>query len=856
MRVFVSEAFPKRIPRILYRRFFEKIMDLSKKGIRKERVQLESTAPRMGKRFGVSLLRVLMYLLIAMATSGICLAAGSYQGMIDDAPDITDASISPLGYASFVYDSSGNQIQKLSSVEGNRVSMDIKNIPENMQHAIVAIEDSRFYDHNGVDPHGMIRAFAVMLSSNFAESEGASTITQQLLKNNVFTEWMYESRIQRIKRKIQEQYLAVQLEKSLKDSGQNPKDVVLENYLNTVNFGSGAYGIQTAAQTYFGKDAKALTLSECAVLAAIPQNPSKFNPKLYPEKNAQRMKTVLDYMLTQGYISPESYKDALNDNVYARIQEKESAVVNDTEVYSYFIDELINQVKHDLMTQKGYTEDQATNAIYNSGLRIYSTEDSSIQKIMEDEFSKAENFPAGTEVNLDWALTVDKKDGTRVNYSREMLQQYYQENLNPDFNLYFGSPDEAQLYINDYKSHVVEPDDTVVAERTDFTPQPQACMTVIDQKNGHVVGIIGGRGKKTGSLTLNRATGAYRQPGSTFKIPSTYGPALDQGVVTLGTPENSKDTTYKDGIEQGTGELDQGTMTIREAIVQSNNVIAIKVIQAITPATGFEYLSKLGFSSLVADPAYDESESLALGGITNGVNDLELTACYAAIANGGTYIRPVFYTKVTDNKGNVILENNTMAKQVFKPGTAWLLTNAMQDVVSKGTGTGFQLDSDIPVAGKTGTGDSDVDLQFVGYTPYYTAGIWAGYDSNKELSEECRGYIHTLWTSVMNRIHAGLDMKSFQKPDNIVQATICNKSGLLSGNGCEAVNEYFEKSTVPSDTCVQHKPTPAPQPSISPEEKDKEKEKEKEKEEENNSQQPDPENDEGLFDYPEDASGE
>ena len=326
-------------------------MDFGKHGVQQERERLDSAAPKVTSRISVSVLRVIIYLLIAVAIFGICLGIGAYRGIIADAPEITDSNITPLGYASFVYDSNGTQIQKLSSAEGNRVSISIDEIPKNMQHAIVAIEDSRFYQHNGVDPHGMLRAVMVMLSSNFSESEGASTITQQLLKNNVFTDWMNESRMGTIKRKIQEQYLAVQLESSLRKAGEDPKSVILENYLNTVNFGNNAYGIQTASQTYFGKDAKNLTLSECAVLAAIPQNPSQFNPILYPEENASRMKTVLEYMLQQGYITEDDYKSALSDNVYERIQENQNnQVTQESTVYSYFVDELINQVKDDLMT--------------------------------------------------------------------------------------------------------------------------------------------------------------------------------------------------------------------------------------------------------------------------------------------------------------------------------------------------------------------------------------------------------------------------------------------------------------------------------------------------------------------------
>ncbi len=785
-------------------------MDFGKHGVQQERERLDSAAPKVTSRISVSVLRVIIYLLIAVAIFGICLGIGAYRGIIADAPEITDSNITPLGYASFVYDSNGTQIQKLSSAEGNRVSISIDEIPKNMQHAIVAIEDSRFYQHNGVDPHGMLRAVMVMLSSNFSESEGASTITQQLLKNNVFTDWMNESRMGTIKRKIQEQYLAVQLESSLRKAGEDPKSVILENYLNTVNFGNNAYGIQTASQTYFGKDAKNLTLSECAVLAAIPQNPSQFNPILYPEENASRMKTVLEYMLLQGYITEDDYKSALSDNVYERIQENQNnQVTQESTVYSYFVDELINQVKDDLMTQKGYTEAQANNLIYSGGLHMYSTEDSNIQSIMDSEFSDESIFPADSQVSLDWALTVDKADGSRENYSVEMLVQYFKQQGNADFDQYFSSSEEAQSYIDQYKAAVVGNGDTIVAERTAFVPEPQACMTVIDQSTGYVVGIVGGRGEKTASLTLNRATDSLRQPGSTFKIPSTYGPLLDKGKITLSSRETDDAAYYTTGqVVNNADNTHHGTMTVRNAIQTSNNVIAFKLMQELTPEVGLSYLKKLGFTTL--DSSADDSPGLALGGITNGVSDLELTAAYAAIANGGTYNRPVFYTKVTDHNGKTILENKELTRRVFKESTAYLLTNAMQSVVQSGTGTPYQLVSGMPVAGKTGTTDSYVDLQFVGYTPYYTAGIWTGYDTNVELPEADRTYISTLWTNVMNRIHESLPIKEFSVPDSVEQLTVCANTGLLPNSYCPTVTDYFDVANAPTTICTYDAPTPTP----------------------------------------------
>ena len=793
-------------------------MNFGKKGVQRKKEQLDSSSTMMGKKAGISALRVLFLSIIAFCTIVICLGVGAYRGIIDSAPDISDVNIMPLGYATFVYDADGNQLQKLNSAEGNRISVSISEIPKNMQHAIVAIEDSRFYEHNGVDPRGMLRAAAVAISTGFQRTQGASTITQQLLKNNVFTDWTEENRLQSIKRKLQEQYLAVELEKSLAAEGKNAKDVILENYLNTVNFGAGAYGVQTAAQTYFGKDCKDLTLSECAVLAAIPQNPTKWNPRNHPEKNAERRETVLDYMLEQEYITQAEHDEAMADDGYARIQERSSSSSTATP-YSYFIDELISQIKQDLMEQKGYTSVQASNAIYSGGLRIYTTQDPQIQQIMDEEFQNEANFPENIQIGLDWALTVDHADGKRQNYSREMMQVYFRD-IDPTFDLLFSSEEEAQSYIDQYKAAIVGPNDTIVAERSSFTPQPQASMTVIDQRTGYVKGIVGGRGQKTASLTLNRATDTFRQPGSTFKILSTYGPAMDLGRINLATVVADEPYNYSDGSPvHNSDNAYHGNVTIRTAIANSYNVVAVKTLTEITPQTGFDYLLRMGFSELINDKNWDVIQPLALGGITNGVSNLELTAAYAAIANGGVYIEPIFYTKVTDQDGNVLLENTPVETRIFKESTSYLLTSAMEDVVTAGTGVDFKLNS-MTVAGKTGTTSSYKDLVFAGFTPYYTAAIWAGCDVNVELPEEYRHFHKTLWTNVMNRIHQDLPDVGFKAPTSVKEVTICSETGLLAGNGCPRAKEYFELSQVPTTRCTQHyvppTPTPTPTPSATP----------------------------------------
>lgn len=788
-------------------------MNFGKKSVTDKRDRLTSPSAKAKRSAGVYALRTGFFLLLFLAVTAVSLAFGVLRGLIASAPDISDVNIMPLGNASFIYDSDGNELQKLTGAGGNRISISIDEIPLNMQHAIVAIEDERFYEHNGIDPSGILRAAVVGITNGFHFTEGASTITQQLLKNNVFTDWMEENTLERFRRKFQEQYLALELEKYLTEQGQDAKSVILENYLNTINLGSGCYGVQTAAQTYFGKDAKDLNLSECAVLAAIPQAPTRYNPRNHPENNQKRRDKVLKNMLDQGYITQAEYEEALNDNVYERIQTQSQYEEKETP-YSYFNDEVISQVINDLIVQKGYTEIQAQNAVYSSGLRIYTTQDSWIQSVLDEEFQNPDNYPPYTQVGLDWALTVTHSDGTVQNYSKEMLQLFFR-NDDPEFDLLFDSQEEAQSYIDAYKASIIVEGDTITAERTDFTMQPQACMTIIDQTTGYVKAIVGGLGEKTASLTLNRATDSYRQPGSAFKPLAAYGPALDTGAITLSTVIKDEPYTYSDGtpVRNSDGRY-HGNVTVREAITNSYNIPAVKVLTEITPQTGYDYLTKFKFSKLL--PSESSHQSIAIGGLTNGVSNLELAGAYAAIANGGKYNKPVLYTKVTDSDGNVLLDNTKQqSTQIFNESTAYLLTSAMEDVVKKGTATVCQLD-DMAVAGKTGTTNDYKDLVFAGFTPYYTAAVWAGYDQMAEMPASDREFHKVLWQKVMQRIHEDLPEKEFEVPATVKEVSICSETGLLARSSCDAVTEYYAISDIPTKRCAGHyvappSPTPTPQ---------------------------------------------
>lgn len=792
-------------------------MNYGKKEISKK--QKEQTSAKVGKKIGFTFVKVLLICFVALIVGGTCIGFGLINGLIKNAPDISGMSVAPTQAATYIYDTDGNPIQKLTAPDSNRTPVTIDKIPIDLQHAVVAVEDERFYEHNGIDVRGIMRAFVVGVSSgNF--SEGASTITQQLLKNNVFPDWVNESSLaERFKRKFQEQYLALQLEKSL------TKDQILEDYLNTINLGAGAYGVQAAAHRYFNKDVSELTLSESTVIAGITQNPTGYNPILYPEENAKRRVKVLNHMLDQGYIDQTKYDEALNDDVYSRIQETD-VETGETSIYTYYEDALIEQAMDDLMEIKGYTQNQAYKALYSGGLKVISNQDKNIQQICDEEFANPANFPSGTLIGLDYELTLESADGEASFYSSDTMREYF-EAQDASFNMMFPDSDTANSYAAQYKQAVMKSGDTVLSERISLIPQPQASVVIIDQSTGFVKAIVGGRGTKEASLTLNRATSTRRQPGSTFKPITAYGPAIDRGGMTLATVFDNAPYNYTNGPEVRNWDSDygySGLETIRSAITKSVNVVAVKCLTEISPQTGLDYAEKFGITTLYdndvnsnGDILTDANQPLALGGVRDGVVNLELTGAYAAIANKGQYIEPKFYSKIEDLQGNIVIDNTTpVSSSAVKESTAFLLTSAMEDVIKKPEGTAYGTINlgDMPVAGKSGTTDDTKDIWFEGYTPYYTCGIWGGYDNNEALPDGdiYHSYSKVLWNAIMQRIHQDLPVKEFEQPEDIVTASVCKKSGKLAipgvcsadPRGSQVYSEYFVRGTEPVADCDVH----------------------------------------------------
>lgn len=787
-------------------------MNYGKKGVTEKQKDLNAKSSKWGKKIALIFLKVFLVVFISVGIIAASGALGIVKGVIDSSPDISEMTIAPTKFSTFIYDSEGNQTAKLVASNSNRIPVSMDKIPEDLAHAFVALEDARFYEHNGIDIKGIMRAFMVGVKNGFNFSEGASTITQQLLKNIVFTDWVSEeSFAEKLKRKIQEQYLAIELEK------QMDKNTILVNYMNTINLGQNTLGVQAASLRYFNKQVQDLNLSECAVLAGITKNPSRYNPISHPEENAKRRSKVLTDMLEQGYISQSEYDEAMADDPYSRIKST-NEVAGDSTITSYFDDAVTEQVYDDLLAA-GYNDTQAYTMLYSGGLKIYSTQDPDIQAICDEIYSNEENYPENSKWALDYRLSITKANGEVVNHSKQMFQTYFRENGKKNFNLLYSTHEDAYADIEIYQAAVLEEGDEILAESIELTPQPQVSLTVADQSTGHVVAMIGGRGTKDKSRTLNRATSTTRPPGSTFKLLASFGPAVDSGGFTLATIVNDAPFFYYDGspVRNWYSNSDtpyRGLMSIREGIYNSLNIVAVKTITQITPQLGFDYLENLGFSTLevakeINGKIYsDIQQTLALGGLTNGVTNMELNAAYACIANGGTYIEPKLYTKVVDHDGNIILDNTASeTRQVFKETTAYLLTNAMQDTLIKGTGTAANFGG-MPAAGKTGTATDDLDVWFAGYTPYYTATTWTGYDDNNtKLSGAGLSLSKTMWKKVMGAIHENLPSKSFETPANIIQATVCARSGKLPIAGlCDGTlkTEYFEVGTVPTDSCNVH----------------------------------------------------
>ena len=801
--------------------------------------------------------RKILVALIGIVFLCVFFGLGVIKGILDNTPPLNNFYFGPKTFASKILDRNGNTIDTLVKEGSNREPLTWDEISSNpyLANAFVAIEDRRFWEHRGVDIEAIFRAVYGVLISD-ASRGGGSTITQQLIKNAIFDAALEEKGFEKYVRKIQEIYIAFQYENSneindeafykillnektdksdLKEVNKKElKEQILTDYLNLINLGANTLGVKVAARRYFNKDVKDLTLSECAVIASITKNPTKNNPITHPENNKKRQRQTLKNMLSLQLITESEYNEAINDDVYSRIQNIEIKNENVNSVYTYFTESVIDKLKEDLVKRLGYSQELANNLLYSGGLRIQTTMDPTIQSIVDAEVKNESNYEV-KKYAIDYRLSVQHKGDNLKHYSQVDIQNYHVNVLkNKKYDGLFATKDVANQYINSFKDYIIKEGDTILDETVNYVLEPQVSFVVINHNNGEVVALSGGRGDKTVSRSLNRATVTKRQPGSTFKVISAFAPALELYNKTLATTYYDSEYVYKTKTMTKTfknwyssGYL--GFQNIRAGIVYSLNIIAIRcLMETVTPEVGVRFAKRLGISTL--DEVEDANPAVALGGLTYGVTNLELTNAFATIANGGYYQEPKLYTKVYDKYNNVILDNTkNKSVKVMSKDNAYLLTSAMADSMVGGkafSSSNININptstrawfKGMALAGKSGTTTNNNDVWFVGYSPYYTAGIWGGCDENQSL-QDARNKINNggtkfhknIWRRIMATMHTSLKEAEFEKPAAIISKKVCRKSGLLAHKGCEldprgnaAYTEYFVDGTQPRTRCNIH----------------------------------------------------
>ena len=684
---------------------------------RQENISKKQKNRAVRKKIRIAVLAV--FLVGCIVASGI--GIGMYAAVSREIKDMNIQSLT-LNYSSFIYynDVNGNtkEYEQIKSVS-NRIWIDSSHRSPYLKDAMVSIEDERFYKHHGVDIKRTIGATGKYLLSKIgigSSDYGGSTITQQVIKN------ITNEKEKTSARKIKEIMRAIAMERQLS------KDEILTMYLNIVYFANNCYGVEAASHTYFNKDASQLSLWEAASIVGITQFPSEYDPFVHPDKALEKRNIVLKKMYELGKISEEQYNQAISNGLNVTNAHSKSSQT----VTSYFSDQIVSDVIRDLQLQKGYSEDFATQQVYNGGFKIYSTLDKSIQDTMENVFSNTSAFPSGES-------------------------------------------------------------------------QGQAAMVVIDPYTGEIKGLVGGLGKKTDIRGWNRATQSKRQPGSSIKPLSVYGPAVDMGKITEATSIVDEEITIgSDNWKPRNSYKDfYGTMNVKEAVARSSNIPAVKVLDMIGLSSSFGYLQNKFHISTLNEKDKNYS-SLSLGGLTEGVTVKEMCAAYGCFVNSGKYIAPYTYTKVVDSTGQTILQNSANSSQAISAAAAYITSDMLSSVVNSAVGTAKNAKLDnMPTYGKTGTTDEDYDKWFVGFTPYYVGAVWFGFDNPSSLSKAgiSGNPSVSAWKQVMSRIHSSLPAKQLNKPSNVVEAEICVYSGMLATKTCVSTKGYFVEGTQPKNLC-------------------------------------------------------
>ncbi len=617
----------------------------------------------------------------------------------------------------------------------NRAWASYTEMPQDLIDAFVAIEDKRYWDHPGIDYRRTINAVLGFFGSG--DRSGGSTITQQLIKN------VSKDDDITIQRKVQE------ILRALNVTQKYSKEEILEMYLNTIFLSQNCYGVKTAAQEYFGKELKDLTLIECAALAAIPKSPTKYDPVRNPIFNQERRDLVLKEMLAQGKITQQEFDENYQGHLELNT-DYESEIYTET-VHNYFVDALIDEVIDDLIEEYDYDRMTAARMLYSGGLKIITTMDPDVQGAIEDVFEKSGN---------------------------------------------------EYLYLN---GEPVAPTKGVI---------PQAAMVIMNQKTGDVLGIVGGRGEKKEGRGLNRATQSRRQCGSSIKPLSLYTLAIEEGLITAGSPVDDVPTLKNNNKywPTNTPNIFYGMIDTNFAVIKSLNTIPVYLVNKLTPQRCFDFLTEtLGFESIIRSEEiggqiYSDVAlaPLALGGFTYGVTVKEMTQGYCMIANGGKTSDARMYTEVRDRRDGILLKKDPSHKMAVSESSAYSMTSMLMNVVGQIGGTGNRVTIDtafgIEVAGKTGSTNDDRDRYFMGFTPDYVGGVWFGYDNNKSLSGFSGNPALSLWDRVFTLIYQNLNeegisyQKEFEMPAGMVKVEYCAISGKIATEACARDIYYYDKT--------------------------------------------------------------
>lgn len=686
--------------------------------------------PILRKVIKVFFITLLILFLIGLAVAGF--AAYKIYNIAKDAK-LNKNDLAIKYENSIVKDMQGNTLGVLNGDE-NRESLPLAEMAEYLPKAFIAIEDERFYEHRGVDIKRTAKAAYTYIANKGSSPFGGSTITQQLVKN------LTQEKEDTWQRKVREMARAYYVEKEMS------KEEILELYLNLIFLGDTVYGVQKGSNYYFDKNAKDLSLAECAFLAGINHSPNAYNP--FTENNEQvlknielRTKTVLNKMKELGYIkTEEEYTTALNEATQG-LKFKQGAFPQVE--FSHHTVAALNQIIGDLQELHDWTYEQAKLYLFSGGFTIYTTQDPKIQANMQNEFNQEK-----------YKTTAYDKDGN--------------------------------------------------------IQSSQASMVLMQQETGYVLAMCSDLNKSTMTFGyFNRATDAEKQTGSSMKPIAVLAPAIDKGIITAATVFDDNPTSFNNGTynPKNFGYSYKGLITVRDAIAHSQNIPMVKAMCLLTPGESIKFLKSAGITSL--DEVKDNVLPLALGGLTWGVTPLEMAGAYSAIANDGLYIEPTFYTKVVDSKGNIVLEANSRKTQIMSKEAAYVVKEILTQPIKTGTSTNCTVEG-MSVGAKTGTTNNDYDRWFCGFTPYYTAAVWYGYDSSATVRGWATNPAGQIWTATMRTSHEGLKPKTFHetKPENVLEVQVCKKSGFLATSYCRrygtAYTEYFVKGTEPIQTCPYH----------------------------------------------------